>query len=299
LPSESDERWLDAQTDSRAALDTVTADAANASPAKALPYNDFKAGSAYGTLLHDLLEWQLTEGWPVAATDATAADREGVLEAGLRWEQLFSSQTAALQLDTAQTDLLAQWLLQIVRTPLPLGAALGDAAVADLALADLTRESAWPEMNFTLLTHGVKAPTLDQIITAHVLPGQPREPLQMRTLQGLLTGFMDVVFEHAGRYYVLDYKSNKLAGYSQPEMAQGMLAHRYDVQLSLYLLALHRLLKARLPGYDPATHMGGAVYLFARGVDQAGAGVFAYRPPQAMIEALDSALKAPTGVHSE
>jgi exodeoxyribonuclease V beta subunit len=291
LPSESDERWLDAQTDSREALDTVTPDA---SPARALPYNEFKAGSAYGTLLHDLLEWQLTEGWPIVATACAVTDQEVALEAGLRWEQLFSSQTAALQLDAAQTDLLAQWLLQIVRTPLPLGVALGDGSIPDLALADLTRESAWPEMNFTLLTQGVKATTLDHIITTHVLPAQPREPLQMRTLQGLLTGFMDVVFEHAGRYYVLDYKSNKLAGYSQPEMAQGMLAHRYDVQLSLYLLALHRLLKARLPGYDYAKHMGGAVYLFARGIDQSGAGVWAYRPPQAMVDALDGALRSPT-----
>ena len=158
-------------------------------------------------------------------------------------------------------------------------------------LSDLTSESAWAEMNFTLLTHGVQAQTLDQIISAHVLPGQPRAPLQARSLQGLLTGFMDVVFEHAGRYYVLDYKSNKLDGYAPSDLAQGLLAHRYDVQFSLYLLALHRLLQARLPGYDYETHMGGAVYLFARGIDQPGAGVFAHRPPHAMIEELDAAFK--------
>ena len=158
-------------------------------------------------------------------------------------------------------------------------------------LSDLTSESAWAEMNFTLLTHGVQAQTLDQIISTHVLPGQPRAPLQARSLQGLLTGFMDVVFEHAGRYYVLDYKSNKLDGYAPTDLAQGLLAHRYDVQFSLYLLALHRLLQARLPGYDYETHMGGAVYLFARGIDQAGAGVFAHCPPHAMIEELDAAFK--------
>jgi len=102
---------------------------------------------------------------------------------------------------------------------------------------------------------------------------------------------MDVVFEHAGRYYVLDYKSNKLPGYTPSELAQGLLAHRYDVQLSLYLLALHRLLQARLPGYRCETHMGGAVYLFARGIDQPGAGVWAHRPSPAMLEALDVAFK--------
>ena len=75
------------------------------------------------------------------------------------------------------------------------------------------------------------------------------------------------------------------------DLEQGLLAHRYDVQFSLYLLALHRLLQARLPGYDYETHMGGAVYLFARGIDQPGAGVFAHRPPHAMIEELDAAFK--------
>jgi exodeoxyribonuclease V beta subunit len=191
--------------------------------------------------------------------------------------------------------LLLQWLRHIAHTPLPLAQALNEASVSkptpSLVLSDLTSASAWAEMNFTLLTHGVQAQALDAIISAHVLPGQPREPLQARSLQGLLTGFMDVVFEHAGRYYVLDYKSNKLAGYAPTDLAQGLLAHRYDVQFSLYLLALHRLLQARLPGYDYETHMGGAVYLFARGIDQAGAGVFAHRPPQAMIEALDDAFK--------
>ena len=68
---------------------------------------------------------------------------------------------------------------------------------------------------------------------------------------------------------------------------EGMLAHRYDVQASLYLLALHRLLQARLPGYDYDTHMGGAVYMFLRGIHAEGAGVHMCRPPQALIETLD------------
>ena len=297
LPSENDERWADAQhdaqkdpqDDSNAPLDWAATALAVTAPL--LPFNDFKAGSAYGTLLHDLLEWQLHEGWPIAREEAQSP----ASETGQRWLQLFNSQTAALALDEAQCALLLQWLRHIAHTPLPLAQALNEASVSkptpSLVLSDLTSASAWAEMNFTLLTHGVQAQALDAIISAHVLPGQPREPLQARSLQGLLTGFMDVVFEHAGRYYVLDYKSNKLAGYAPTDLAQGLLAHRYDVQFCLDLLALHRLLQARLPGYDYETHMGGAVYLFARGIDQAGAGVFAHRPPQAMIEALDDAFK--------
>jgi exodeoxyribonuclease V beta subunit len=67
-----------------------------------------------------------------------------------------------------------------------------------------------------------------------------------------------------------------------------VLHKRYEVQYVLYTLALHRLLKVRLPDYDYAQHMGGAVYLFMRGINQPGAGVHFQRPPQALIETLDS-----------
>jgi exodeoxyribonuclease V beta subunit len=289
LPSEADERWQDAQTDHDGQTDPAAGDAPE--PGPMLAFNDFKAGSAYGTLLHDLLEWQMQEGWPICWDDRQGAESEVASETLERWQQLLTSQTAALQLDAAQCDLLLLWLRQIAQTPLPLAQALQLAHIPALRLTDLTPASAWAEMNFTLRTHGIQAQTLDAIISAHVLPGQLRSPLQARSLQGLLTGFMDLVFVHDGRYYVLDYKSNKLPGYAQSDLAQGLLAHRYDVQFSLYLLALHRLLKARLPGYAYETHMGGAVYLFARGIDQAGAGVFAHRPTPAMMEALDAAFK--------
>jgi len=289
LPSETDERWQDAQTDNTGQTDLAAQD--DAEPAPMLPFNDFKAGSAYGTLLHDLLEWQMQEGWPICREDSLGADPEVAPESLARWQQLFTSQTAALQLDSAQCDLLLLWLRQIAQTPLPLAQALEVAHIPALRLRDLTPASAWAEMNFTLRTHGIQAQALDAIISDHVLPGQLRSPLQARSLQGLLTGFMDLVFVHDGRYYVLDYKSNKLPGYAQSDLAHGLLAHRYDVQFSLYLLALHRLLKARLPGYVYETHMGGAVYVFARGIDQVGAGVWAHRPAQAMVEAMDAAFK--------
>ena len=68
-----------------------------------------------------------------------------------------------------------------------------------------------------------------------------------------------------------------------------MLEHRYDLQYVLYILALHRLLKARLPGYEYGRHIGGAVYLFLRGVNDRGQGVYLDKPPQSLIESLDAA----------
>ncbi len=78
------------------------------------------------------------------------------------------------------------------------------------------------------------------------------------------------------------------ADYSPAAMREAVLAHRYELQYVLYVFALHRLLRARLPGYDYARHMGGSVTLFLRGHAAASQGLHADCPPQALIEALDA-----------
>ena len=107
--------------------------------------------------------------------------------------------------------------------------------------------------------------------------GRERPTLPERELQGMLMGFADLVFEHDGRYWVLDYKSNYLgpgdADYTPENIEAAMAEHRYDLQAALYLLALHRLLQARLgDGYDPTVQLGGAVYYFLRGLQGQGGG---------------------------
>ncbi|MEY5098426.1 MAG: RecBCD enzyme subunit RecB [Pseudomonadota bacterium] len=283
--SVEEERYLDAQTDSREPVLPGVPDLAPGTPeavavtvAVEPRYNAFGAGSAYGTLLHDLLEWQLREGWPLLRADAPAGQLQ-------RWQQQLAARADALQLDAAMRELLPPWLAQIADTALP----LGEEGAGTLRLADLSLQTAWPEMSFTVLTHGVTAQRIDRLITTRIQPGQPRNALRPSELQGLLIGFMDLVFEHEGRYYVLDYKSNKLPGYGPAELEAAMLAHRYEVQAMLYLLALHRLLKARLPDYDYDRHVGGALYLFLRGIDQPGAGLHRLQAPRALIEALDQA----------
>jgi exodeoxyribonuclease V beta subunit len=242
--------------------------------------NSFPAGSRYGTLLHDLLEWQFERGWPIANADAAG---------GNDWRALLQRKAQRLKLDDAQTALLSVWLQRIVQARLLDDAAGGS---APLTLAALDRQTAWAEMGFTLPVHALAANRLDALISQHVLQGQPRSPLQSLQplqLEGMLIGFMDLVLQHGGRYFVLDYKSNRLDAYAASDLQGAILAHRYDVQYTLYTLALHRLLKSRLPDYDYEQHMGGAIYLFLRGVDQPGGGVFADRPPRELIEALDAA----------
>lgn len=82
----------------------------------------------------------------------------------------------------------------------------------------------------------------------------------------MLKGFIDLVFRHDGRYYLLDYKSNWLGedreAYTQQAMIQAMRLHRYDLQYQLYSLALHRYLRHRIADYHYERHFGGVIYLF-------------------------------------
>ena len=86
---------------------------------------------------------------------------------------------------------------------------------------------------------------------------------------GFLRGFVDLVFEHEGRWYVLDWKSNKLGerleDYLPAALEEAMRSHLYSLQACLYLLVLHRLLRLRLPDYDWDRHVGGAFWVFLRG----------------------------------
>ena len=121
--------------------------------------------------------------------------------------------------------------------------------------------------------------------------------LDFLPLRGLLTGAIDLVARHAGRWYLLDYKSNHLGDttrdYEHGGMTASMHAHHYVLQYHLYLVALQRLLRLRVRAYDYETHLGGVGYLFVRGLDAAhpGAGVFVDRPPRARIDALDALLR--------
>ena len=79
-------------------------------------------------------------------------------------------------------------------------------------------------------------------------------------------------------WWVVDWKSNWLGSdsreaiscgpqhYDESSMEEQMLLHHYPLQAHLYLLALHKLLKWRLPSYSPNSHLGGYIYLFLRGI---------------------------------
>jgi exodeoxyribonuclease V beta subunit len=184
----------------------------------------------------------------------------------------------------AQAEGVVQWLARVVTQELK---------GPNVALNAL--RSVLPEMEFWLPAERLHARDIDALCQQHLLPGVARPQLPDAQLHGMLMGFADLVFEHAGRYWVLDYKSNHLgvddAAYTAEALDQAMAKHRYEVQAALYMLALHRLLRSRLgESYDPAQHLGGAVYLFMRGIDGPASGCCCLPAPVALMDGLDAML---------
>jgi len=250
--------------------------------------HDFPRGAGPGSFLHSLLEWAGQEGFDRAAEQA----------AELRAQVQRRCQLAGYGRWAPQ---LQRWLHQWLVTPLPLGAASADEASSSTAagacnsptpaVAPSGLRSVKVEMEFWFPAPQVPLRRLDELVRRHTLAGAARPALSAHTLNGMLKGFIDLVFEHDGRYFVADHKSNWLgpmdADYTPQRMRQVMLDKRYDLQAVLYVFALHRLLRSRLTDYDYARHVGGAVYLFLRGHAAPGQGLHVERPPWALIEALD------------
>jgi exodeoxyribonuclease V beta subunit len=252
-------------------------------PAPSL-WQSFPKGADYGSLLHDLLEWQAQQGWPLALANTDTPDFTQQA-----WTQFITRKTRALQLAPRAMAMLPDWITGVITTPLPLSSNLPH--TKPLVLHQLTPEHQWPEMEFNITADAVNSEFVDKLIQQHVLPELARPPLQARVLQGMLTGFMDLVCEHDKQFWVLDYKSNWLSSYEPAQLNAAVLDKRYDVQYVLYLLALHRLLSSRLADYDYNKHVGGAIYVFLRGIHTEGAGVHCIKPPLTLIDQLDQAFK--------
>ncbi|WP_421239284.1 exodeoxyribonuclease V subunit beta [Aeromonas enteropelogenes] len=226
----------------------------------------FPKGARPGTLLHSLFEtidFQSVAGEPLAEHIATLLAQDGFDES---WAQVLQQQVEA-----------------VLETPLETG--FGE----PVRLRDLAPERKQVELEFFLPMGRVTAPALTALCQQHDPLSRGNKPLSFATVQGMLKGFIDLVFEWQGRWYLLDYKSNHLgmspADYSRPALEQAMVEHRYDLQYQLYSLALHRLLTLRLPGYDFDQHFGGVFYLFLRGMPQGG--IFHTRPSRELVQGLD------------
>lgn len=108
---------------------------------------------------------------------------------------------------------------------------------------------------------------------------------------GFMKGYIDLIFEHEGMYYILDYKSDYLGDNTEDYRRDALEAHMrergYHLQYHIYTVALIRYLKTRMPEFDYNKHFGGAIYLYLRGM-QNGNGIYFDRPDAGIIQKLDS-----------
>jgi exodeoxyribonuclease V beta subunit len=238
----------------------------------------FPRGARAGQLIHEAIE-QLDFDAAPEALRASLAPFE-----------------ATGRLTPHDAALLAQGLGEVFESPLD---------ASGLRLCDIPRARRVDELEFLLPVPGQFEPAdLAAVFSGPAAPSfAPDYHTQLRELDfarfgGFLRGFIDLVFERDGRYFLADYKSNALGShvhdYAPERLVEPMTSHHYVLQYHLYALALHRQLALRVRGYDYAQHFGGVYYLFLRGMaprHPAHNGVFFARPERALLDALDALLK--------
>jgi exodeoxyribonuclease V beta subunit len=176
-------------------------------------------------------------------------------------------------------DQFNDWLEEILATPI--------AALDGAPLNTLGAERRKMELGFTLSVSQfpwVRALALieryfpisdaSKALIRPELFSQPQSLDGLNRLEGFLNGFMDMVFEHRGKFYIVDWKSNflgeKFSDYRPSALEQVIAEHDYAVQWCLYSVALLRWLRLKIPGRDPLQLMGGVVYAFVRGMRGSG-----------------------------
>jgi len=165
-------------------------------------------------------------------------------------------------------------------------------------LSEIQKSSRLSELEFTFPINGLTATRLHQLLIQNFGSDFPETigRLQFQPSSGFMKGFVDLVVEHAGKFYIFDWKSNWLgpstASYAQQNLAAEMVRNFYVLQLSIYTVALHRYLVQRVPRYDYEKDFGGVFYIFLRGVDAAdpASGVFPTRPALGFVEGMNSIL---------
>lgn len=187
---------------------------------------------------------------------------------------------------------VTQMLQDVLTTPL-------DPSDPDLRLERLSLQDRLNEFAFYFPLSPISNQTLQKTLARHLgehlpdaLPGRIGR-LRFAPVRGFMRGFIDLVFQYKGRFYLADWKSNDLgptADHYMPEhLRSAMLEHLYPLQYLIYTLALDRYLALRIPGYHYETHFGGVFYVFLRGVHPArgpGSGVVQDRPSASLIRDL-------------
>lgn len=246
-------------------------------PADAAPIDPRFGGARFGVVLHEAFENVDFAAWREwrSGDDAPEGERRKIADA------LGKGGYAEADMDDGVAAIVPM-IGHTLTVTLPEGT----------ALAAVPEENRRPEIEFQFALAPTRVDALLALLHRHGLL-TTRQGFGMRhRLEGLMTGLIDLTYLFDGRWYVLDYKSNRLPGYGPAQLEEAMAHSEYHLQALIYTLALHRWLRFRLgEAYDYARDFGGARYLFCRGIDAAsgdGRGIQAWRFDPELVHALDA-----------
>lgn len=226
-------------------------------------FHELRRGAVIGNLLHSILEVCQKKGFAKIIENHQLGSLIDDFCRPEKWNE-------------KERILIKEWCQKILTTPL----IIEDKAIS---LVELDKNSCssnpltLAETEFWLpLKEQSSKHTLD-LFCQELLPipesnhlfQRPR--LDEQALNGMLKGFIDLIFQYQGKFYLMDYKSNHLgnhdSAYGLDNLISAALNHRYDLQGLIYLQALHKLLEARLTNYNPEVHLGGCYFFFLRGIN--------------------------------
>ncbi len=236
-------------------------------------------GVAFGNALHHVLENADVDAWREHREPSFPPEsqwpivQQALLRHGYRQDELMSG---GAQLSPLVFNTLHALLPEGVR------------------LCDLPEHARLNEMEFHFSLRACDSQALLALLKKHDILSERREFPFLRQLNGLMTGKVDLIYQHGNGFYICDYKSNRLPDYDVAHCRQAMRDSEYDFQALIYTLALHRWCKFRLQSaYDYEKHIGGIRYLFCRGLKADSVseqGMVAMRFDRSLIEALESLL---------
>jgi len=242
---------------------------------------EFPRGRRAGTALHELFE----------AVDFSLQPTEPA-------RQVVREKLARYGFELAWQEPVLQMLQDTLSVPL-------DPNEPSFSLSLLTETQRLHELEFSFPLDRLTSKRLRAAFAVHRSLAFPKEltealeQLDFVPVRGAMKGFIDLVFERDGRFYLVDWKSNFLGpvleSYGQEALRDAMVRELYVLQYHLYAVALDRYLAFRIPEYQYNTHFGGVYYLFLRGISpQRGSecGVFRDRPSEALIRELSRCLHA-------
>jgi len=243
----------------------------------------FPRGSVPGSCIHSIFESIDFAGY----TSATGRPRieQGLKNYGLAERQGKVDQGAAVH------DMITKVLSAPLLPERP-----------DFILAKITRQHRLSELGFFYPLKKITPQSLKALFIKHsagaalLSRGFPEKigGLEFRPIEGFMQGFIDLVFLHGGKYYLLDWKTNHLGNrygdYAADRLPAVMEDSLYTLQYLFYSVALHKYLEQRLPGYRYEQYFGGILYLFVRGItpELPGNGIFYNLPAEEFVKDLCS-----------